>query len=219
MPRPVPPVTADEFSGEERKLYEQITQISMHGIPIEKFRLNAWMGSLLYWPEYTKNRMELSRLLLTIPERPGSYSHADREWADMVLSTHLNTNVVMRTHLADAIGAGVRADAIAAIRSGNEDELTTNEKLLADFCRQIVDGKVTDQSFEAVEEYMGTRATVEYVIFVTCLDATMRQMQAFGSDAPTDEEVDTWVREYQDGTRGAPDDWRSRALNAEPAAA
>ena len=213
MPRPMKAPDAEYFSGDDdRRIFEDLMAGWMHGAPMTERAGNPWMAALLHWPGYAKNRIELSRLLLTIPEREGSYSHADREWADMVLSTHMSTNVVMSGHLPDALGAGVRPEAIAAVRAGREEELTETEKLLADFCRKIVDGGVDDETYGAVEAYMGERATVEYVIFVTVLHETMRQIQALGGRDPSDEEVDQWLREYRDGTREVPGDWRTRAI-------
>jgi hypothetical protein len=216
MPRPLTAPTAEDFHGEELELYKELMASWMHGRPTTDLLSNAWFAALMNWPAYFANRRELSRLLLTIPERAASYSHADREWADIVLATYMNTNVVLRTHLPDALGAGVRLEAIEAIRARRDEDLTSDERLLAVFCRQVLDGTVDDATYEAVEAYMGERATVEYVIFVTCLWETMRQMNALGQDEPPDAEIDQMIADFKSGEREVPADWHQRAVGPWP---
>ncbi len=213
MPRPLKTPVAQLFEGDERELFERLMGTWMHGHPLARNVERApWMRALFYWPEYAALRVDLSRLLLTIPEREGSYSHADREWGDMVLSWYLKTNVVLGGHLPDALGAGVRLGAIEALRDGRDEDLTGHERLLAVFCRQVVDGTVDDATYDAVEREIGERATVEYVIFITELWATMRQMNALGQPQPTDAEIDQMIEDFKTGARQAPDDWRRRAV-------
>jgi hypothetical protein len=205
------------FEGKEREIHEQSMAATMHGQPVAN--RGTWMSALMHWPEYAASRRELSRLLLTIPEREGSYSHADREWVDIVLATHMNTNVVLRGHLPDALGAGVRLEAIEAIRADRDEDLTDDERTLAVFCRQVVDGTVADEVYEAVEAYMGERATAEYAIFITCLWTTMRQANALGQDEPSDEEVEQMIADFKSGERAVPTDWHQRAVGPWPEAA
>lgn len=220
MPRPLRVPSSDLFEGEDLALYEQLSATWMHGHPLVTPGATGWRAALLNWPAYAESRIELSRLLLTIPEREGSYSHADREWVDMVLCSHLHTNAVMAWHLPDGLGAGMRLDAVVALRAGRDEDLTPDERLLAVFIRQVVDGTVDDETYAAVEEYMGVRATVEYAIFITCLWTTIRQSQAFGSSGPSDEEVEQMIADFKSGAREVPTDWRERAIGPwpEPAA-
>jgi hypothetical protein len=44
---------------------------------------------------------------------------------------------------------------------------------------------------------MGVRATVEYMIFITVVLATIRQMNAFGLPAPTADETDRLLAELK----------------------
>jgi hypothetical protein len=219
MPRPLTPPTSRQFEGRDREVFERLNSTWMHGFSLgEATRHIPWLAALFYWPEYAELRVELSRLLLTIPEREGSYSHADREWVDIVLATHMSTNVVLRTHLPDALGAGVRLEAIEAVRGGRDEVLTDDERLLAVFCRQVVDGTVDDETYQTVETYMGTRATVEYAVFITCLWTTMRQMNALGQEEPSDAGIDALIADFKRGTRGIPTDWRQRAVGPWPEA-
>lgn len=213
MSRPPHPPSASDVPAEAAPLLEGLLNSWMHGYSVsERARVNPWMAALLYWPEYARNRIELSGLLLTAAERDGTFSHAQREWADIVLASHLETNVVMRTHLPDAIGAGVRIEAVEAVRSDNEDALTEEEAEFADYIRRVVDGEVTDESYDSIEARIGTRGVIEYTIFVTVLHETMRQFQAFGAEDPSDEEIDQLLEDMKSGKRTVPDDWRRRAV-------
>lgn len=213
MSRPLKPPSRADILEAELGVYDDLMASWMHGRRIkDRVEWSHWMAGIMYWPPYARNRVELSGLVLEAAEREGTFTHAQREWVDMVLATHLDTNVVMRTHLPDAIGAGVRPEAIAAVRSGNEEELTEEEATLADYIRRVVDGKVTDESFEAVRQIMGTRGVAEYTIFITVLQETMRQFQAFGATDPSDEEVDQLLADIREGRKPVPPDWRERAV-------
>jgi hypothetical protein len=216
VPRPLKAPTSDLFEGQDLEVFERLMGSWMHGHAMADRVASPWMAALMHWPEYAALRVELSRLLLTFPEREGAVSHADREWGDIVLASHMHTNVVLRGHLPDALGAGVRLEAIEAIRSGRDEDLTARELLLATFSQRICDGTVDDELYNAVEAELGNRATVEYVVFITCLWETMRQMNALGQSELTDAEVDQMIGDFKSGAREVPTDWRQRAVGPWP---
>jgi len=166
---------------------------------------NSYYGALLNGPELCFHVAALGRAVRVAPDRPGSYSHAQREWADHVLCSDWQTNCVMPGHLEDALLHGVRAEAILALREGREGDLTADEQELTAFIRQVVSGTVTDESFAGMVTRLGQRGAVEYTIFVTYLAMTMRLYEALtGSSGPSDEELLGELREYVDGTRPLP---------------
>lgn len=57
----------------------------------------------------------------------GTYSHADREFVDQIMMHDLGTYAFRRLHTNDALSAGVRLEAIEAIRAGREDEVLTED--------------------------------------------------------------------------------------------
>jgi hypothetical protein len=212
MPIPLRTPTREDVLPESRELFDRLIAGKMHGHQLSEMVQGAWMGALFWWPEYADIRIQESKLVLTAAERDGTFSHADREWVDMVLTPYLKTNVIMRGHLPDAVGAGVRIEAIEAVWYGRDEELTETERLLATYIRQVVDGTVERDTFDAVEQHMGTRGAAEYTIFITVLWQTMRQMQAFGQAEMTDDEVEQMIRDFKSGARQAPEDWRYRAV-------
>lgn len=167
--------------------------------------LPPYHAALLNSPPFGAALNRLGRVARMAAERPGTYSHADREFVDQVLSAHWGTNVVLGMHIPDALAVGVRPEAIDALRARREEDLTEDEALLAGFIRQVVDGAVTDELYGRIEERLGGHGVVEYTIFIAFLQMTIRLFQAFGIPAPTSGEIDTMLREFADGTRELPE--------------
>jgi alkylhydroperoxidase family enzyme len=163
----------------------------------------GYFGALLHWPIYFVNRFPLSRIV----RFDGSYSYKDREFISIVLHRHMNTNCVMSGHLDDAIASGVRLEAIAAIRAGADGDLTDDERILAQYIRAVVDGTVSDEIAAPVEKRMGVQALAQYAVCITVIAMSMRQTQAFGIPEWSDEQIDTMIAEYQDGTRKVDPNW------------
>ncbi len=115
----------------------------------------------------------------------GSYTDAERELADVVLSVDFDYRGVLPIHLPDAIAVGVRPDAIDAIREGREGDLADDERQLVDYIRQVSRGQVTDESFGAMVERFGLSGAVDYTAFVAFLICTMRLWSALGVRDPS----------------------------------
>jgi hypothetical protein len=168
-----------------------------------------YFGSLLNSPPLAGALANLGALVRRLGEREGTYSHADRELVDQVLCADWKTGCVQRTHIPDALAVGVRIEAIEALRKGREDELTADERELAGYIRDVVNGTVTDESYAAMERRFGTRGAAEYTIFIGFLQMTIRLHQAFGVPEMSDEEMDEMLRAFREGTREL-DDYRAR---------
>ena len=119
----------------------------------------------------------------------GTYSHRDREFVDQIMMHDYSTNAFRQLHTNDALSAGVRIEAIEAIRAGREGEvLTDEEKLLARFIRGVMNRDLPDATWDAMEVRLGTRGTIEYAIFVGLLQLIITLYHAFG--LPPDAEAD-----------------------------
>lgn len=177
------------------------------GRNIAKFggTLPPYHSALLNSPPFGAALNQLGRLARTAGERPDTYTHAQREFVDQVLSADWGTNVVQSLHIPDALAVGVRLEAIEALRSGDETRLTDDERQLAAYIRAVVGGTVTDEMYEAMEERLGRRGAVEYTIFVGFLAMTIRLFQAFGMPDPSDAEIDAMLAELRAGARELPD--------------
>jgi hypothetical protein len=195
-----------QFSGEDLEAYDQVIERERNrGGVDENGKINAYYGSLLQSPQMCFHIASMGRLVRQAGDRDDTYSHADREWVDQVLCWDWRTNVVMRGHLEDALVRGVRAEAIKALREGREQDLTDDEQLLTEYIRQVRDGRVSDETYGAIEQRMSKRGAVEYTIFIMFLNLTMRLIEAMTGDyGPSDEELMKEIDEYVDGTRAIP---------------
>jgi alkylhydroperoxidase family enzyme len=164
-----------------------------------------YFRALLNSPSFALNRARFSSLIRTAGNRDNSYSHHDRELVDQVLSRLLNSNHVLFMHVGDALSVGVRLEAIEAIRQGNDQGLNSQELLMVRYIREVANGTVMDETFDAVERGLGTRGIVEYTVLITGLMMTILQMQAFRCDEPSDAEVENLIDGFRTGARSVPD--------------
>jgi hypothetical protein len=167
--------------------------------------VGEYFGALLQSPRMCGIAARMGTFVRTAGEREGTYTHAQREFVDQVLSNDWKTNVVMGLHVPDAVAAGVRLEAIEALRFGREEELDEGEQLLARFIRQAVSGTVDDETFASMRELMGDRGVVEYAGFVLWLQWIIRMMQLLGVDDPADEQIDALITGMRDGSVAVPD--------------
>jgi alkylhydroperoxidase family enzyme len=206
MPRLLPPPDPDTIPDEEREAYERCHARAVNARadrPAEGFP--PYFGALLNSPPLAAGLMDMGRVVRQLGLREGSYTHAQRELVDQVLSADWDTNVVQLTHIPDGLAVGVRLEAIDALREGREEELDDEERLLADHIRRVVSGTVTDDSYAAVEAHMGRRAALEYTIFIGFLMMTIRLNQALGVPDPSREEIDAMLDDFRSGRRELPD--------------
>lgn len=190
-----------QFCGEELKAYDWVVQREANrGEADENGRINAYYGSLLQSPEMCFHISSLGRWARLVGDRGDSYSHADREWVDQVLSWEMKTNCVLGGHLEDALYRGVRIEAIKALREGREEEFTPEERLLAEYVRQVYHGRVTDETYAAIEDRMGKRGAVDFTVWILFLHLTIRAIEALtGGSGPSDEAVMEMVNAYAEG--------------------
>lgn len=189
MLRPPPPPDPSTLDPDDRVAYDAIVERC-----VGKFgTLTPYHGAVANSPRFGAALNDLGRIARTAGDRPGSYSHADREFVDQVLSADWGTNAVLGVHVPDALAAGVRAEAIRAVRDGREDELTDDERLLARYIRAVTTGALTDELWNAMVDRLGVRGAVDYTIFIAFLQMTIRLWQAFGLDGPSDAEVDALI--------------------------
>jgi truncated hemoglobin YjbI len=167
--------------------------------------LGPYFGALATSPLLVAIAGDMGSFVRKAGDRKGTYSHSDRELVDQVLSADWKTNVVMKTHVPDALSTGVRMEAIEALRYGHEADLTDEERRLATYIRQVVSGTVTDESYQWIEKRMGTRGLVEYTAFILWLQWIMRMMQALNTGDPPDKEIDEMIRSLKTGAVEVPD--------------
>jgi hypothetical protein len=205
QPRP------EEIAPEEREDYDAVIRRmrGMFGVgegdPDEFFDVGEYFGALLNSPPMCAIATRMGTFVRTAGERSNSYTHAQREFVDQVLSADWKTNVVLQMHIPDAVGAGVRLEAIKALRYGHEEDLDDDERLLARFIRQVVSGTVDDGTWEQMAALQGVRGVVEYAGFILWLNWIIRMMQLLRTSDPSNEQIDQVIRDLEAGSSAGQD--------------
>lgn len=134
--------------------------------------------------------------------QPGTFSAADHEMIDLVLAFDSGYWALIAGHVPKAIAAGIRIEAIEALRDGQEEALTAEERQQVEFIRAVRDGGMTDEIWDAMVERLGTvRGVVEFTHFVCNLLFHHRYMWACGVPEMEREALDRMLAEFKDGTR------------------
>jgi hypothetical protein len=206
VPRPPTKPDRSEIAESELPDYDAvIARTAAFGeIAIEE-RAGSYFGALVNSPRLAALIAEIGRAVRARGNADGGYSHADREWVDQVVCADWHTNCVLSTHIPDAVGVGVRLEAIKALRAGREDELTPDERDLTTYIREVVGGTVSNESYERLEARFGKRGAVEYTIFIAFLMMTVRLIQALRPVESSDAEIDELVEALRTGSVPTPD--------------
>jgi hypothetical protein len=205
--RPPKQPKRSEVAPQELEAYDAVVarmrrQYQAEGEVEDFFDVGDYFGALLTSPTLTAICAEMGTFVRTAGNRDNSYSHADREFVDQVLSADWKTNVVQDVHIPDAVSVGVRIEAIEALLRGHEEDLNDDEQLLALYIRQVVSGTVDDETYKRIEARLGLRGLVEYTGFILWLQWIIRMMQALGTHTISDEQVDSIIAELKNGTTG-----------------
>ncbi len=164
-----------------------------------------YFGSLLQSPILGRIISEFGRAVRQ-GENRGTYSHADREFVDMILSKDLAYYGVLPAHIPDGLAVGVRLEAIEAIFQDREEDLNSDEKRLATFIRAVISNGVTDERWNDMLEYFGgsQRTVLEYTVFIAFLEFTMRMMSALEAVDVSRGAIDELIADYREGRRELP---------------
>jgi len=166
--------------------------------------VGEYWGALLNSPRMTAIAAQMGNFVRTAGEHPDSYAHWERELVDQVLCADFKTNIVLGLHVPDAVSAGVRLEAIEALRYGHEENLNDDERLLVGYIRAVVTGTVDDQLFVAVRERMGARGLIDYTCFIMWLSWIIRFMQVLDTPSASDEDIDALITGLRDGSVEVP---------------
>jgi len=143
--------TMDGLDAEARSAYERI--VESRGEVTRPFQV------LLHAPAIARSMAELGHVI-----RFGSHLvDADRELVTLATGRAIGCGFVWESHLATAISAGVRQEAIAALE-GDRRGLAEQERILVAFVDELCEANtVSDGTFAAAHELLGTPGTVELV--------------------------------------------------------
>ncbi len=221
MQRPPSQPRREVIPADEHPAYDQVVARFRQwyeagdAAPEEHFEVGTYFGALLNSPPMCALASQMGGFFRNVGNTPGSYSHADREFVDQVLAHEFQSNVVQHVHIIDAVKAGVRIEAIEALRRGELDKLNEDERLLDTYIRQVVRGTVDKDVYGRIQARMGTRGLVEYTGFILWLQWIMRMMQALDTGTIGDDEVDELISQAR--TLSAEQDWHGGGGEWRPA--
>jgi hypothetical protein len=142
--------------------------------------------------------------------RHAGWTAADHELIDVTLGFedgHRPTTM----HGLQALGEGVRVEALEAICYGRDDDLTHDERQIVDYVRMVIHGRVTDEAWNALETRFGdTRSVVEFTYLILHIDLCSKLGLALnrGKWAPegafTRAEFEEMLRNVRNGTQKVP---------------
>ena len=198
-----PPPDRDDVPASERAAYDRVVDRTQRIHGLESIQAQ-YFHALLNSPAVADVIVRFGRLMREGQLR-GTYTDVDRELVDMVLATDLRYNGILDVHVRDAIAVGVRPEAIHAIRKRHEEDLTEDERQIVVYSRQVINGMVTDSSYNALRERLGSRGAVEFTVFIGFLLMTVRLWQALGVPDPSDDEIDAVFRGLLDGSIDVPE--------------
>lgn len=199
MQRPPSPPRRNEVPETELSQYDLVVARQQRLWEAAPRNSDAYFGALLNSPTVAAAFATLGRTMREGQVR-GTYSDADRELVDMVLSVDFDYRAILALHIPDAVAVGVRLEAIEALWGGHEEELNEEERFRVEFIRAVAAGTVDDELFTGMCDRLGLRGAVEYSAFVAFLIMTMRLWQALGVPDPTRDEIDQLLQSYRDGT-------------------
>lgn len=189
--------------------YTEFVKRFLHQDMLKAFpgtEVQPYFQALLHSPLIAGGMSDLGVVYRTRGEYADGMSHADREWIDMVMSEELRCNWVLYVHAPDAVAQGIRVEAILALLHGEEEKLTADEKLKADFIRAVARGTMTRELYKATEAKVGgVRACVEFAAFAGHLLKTLRLNQAFGVPDVTRAQLIEFVQAIAAGNVELPD--------------
>jgi hypothetical protein len=129
----------------------------------------AYFSAMAASPVLGQTLSELGTASMGVCGKPNTLSKADHEMIDAVLALDSGYTFLLAAHAPLAIHAGVRPEALVAIREGRENDLTDDERQQVEFIRAVPSGTMTDEIWESMAARLGSeRGVVEYAFFV-CL--------------------------------------------------
>jgi hypothetical protein len=101
----------------------------------------------------------------------------------------------MFNHVPRALQAGVRPEAIQALRRDDDDALLPKERELAGFVRAVLEGSVDSAGWTRMQDRLGARRTIETASYALLDFFVCRLESAFGLDDATEQELDALLKE------------------------
>ena len=158
----------------------------------------AYFRGLANTPVIGEALARLGQVAMEVPGRSGTLSAADHEFADAVIAFDSGYTWLMAGHGSLAIQAGVRIEALEALRDGREQDLNDDEAQQAAFVRAVRDGAVTEEIWRRMVERLGSeRGAIEYAFFVCLVLLNHLMASAMGAPDMTADELSSMFERFR----------------------
>lgn len=138
--------------------------------------------------------------------KPGSFTAADHEFIDLVLSFDSGHWGLLANHVPFAVASGIPTSTVRALRDGREDELSPEDRQVVEFIRATRDGTITDEMWSAMVKRIGTeRGVVELMYLTLHLLMHVRFIQAFDEVQIPPDELEDLLCKLERGEYPLPD--------------
>lgn len=97
---------AARFPEAHREAVESCLLQAIGGEADPRHEVQPYMGAMLNSPQFMALLSDIGAVARSKGDTDGSYSHADREWVDMVISEELHHWGIYYLHLLDAVASG-----------------------------------------------------------------------------------------------------------------
>jgi hypothetical protein len=161
--------------------------------------------ALLASPPLAALLSRFGKSFMKLGGREGTWSFADHEFVDCILSFELGYRGFLAFHAPQAVAEGVRPEALIALRHGDDDALTEDERTSVEFVRAVAAGSVDDALWHRMRERFGSeRGVVEYTFFVLFLQLHIRLHQAFDIPQFSEAQMDELLQSLKEGEQELP---------------
>jgi hypothetical protein len=214
--RRVESATGSEGSPADRAAFREVQARLGQAFFTEKTRFppSDLFGPLLHAPRVALGVLELGGALRSLGQ---SGADADAslpddfvEFVAFVVFAQMREEALARdrdfayrrpmfNHVPRALRAGVRPEAILALRDRDDAALLPKERELAGFVRAVLDGSVDEAGWARMRERLGTRRAIETASYALLDFFVCRLESAFGLQDATERELDALLEEARGG--------------------
>jgi hypothetical protein len=205
--------TGNEGSEADRAAFREVHAMLGQAFFTEKTRYppGDLFGPLLHAPRVAQKVIELGGALRSLGGRGADAGAALPddfvEFVAIAVFAHMQGDAVsqgrafayrrpMLNHVPRAVTAGMRPEAIQALRRHDDAALRPEERELAAFVRAVLAGSVDDAAWARMQERLGARRAIETACYALLDFFVCRLESALGLRDATEAELDALVDGY-----------------------
>ncbi|MCH2657251.1 MAG: carboxymuconolactone decarboxylase family protein [Dehalococcoidia bacterium] len=183
----LPPLNPSQLTPEQEKTYQSLTAGPRgKNIVDEKGTLTGPFNAMLYSPQIGNTLQELGAQLRFHSELPPNLL----ELAIITIGAHWKAQFEFWIHSKLAKEAGITEDVINAIKSFQTPNLKNEEKIIYDFCQEMLDRKrISTNNYEKALELLGEKGVLELVALLGYYSTISILLNTFDISIPSTEKA------------------------------